>query len=56
MFIIFFGNEVIASMIGCVVAPTKPAIRAAANNVCFLKYGIKYFINLYYCKKFGSML
>jgi hypothetical protein len=27
------GKDIIDKIIGCVVAPTKPAIRAAANRV-----------------------
>ena len=35
--LIFLGKGVIYVIIGCVVAPTNPAINAAANNVWCLK-------------------
>ena len=39
---ILFGKFIIDKIIGWVVAPTNPAINAAAKIVCCLKYGIKY--------------
>ena len=36
------GNLCRFNMITWVVAPTKPAIKAAPNSVCPLKYGCKY--------------
>jgi hypothetical protein len=42
--LVFFGKGMMLNMMNCVVAPTNPAIRAAANIVCFLKYGCIPFI------------
>ena len=41
IFIIFFGKGVRYNIKGWVVAPTNPAIKAAAKSVCCLKYGFK---------------
>ena len=46
--IISDGNETIFNITYCVIAPTKPAINAAASNVCFLKYGCKILTKSYF--------